>query len=172
MLDEDSRVFDNNFFNISPKEAESTDPQHRVLLETVYEGIESAGYSIQSLKGTTTAVFVGQMTADYYDVLARDYDTIPQYMSTGTSRCLTSNKISYFFDWKGPSVTIDTACSSSLVAVHQAIQELRHGQSTLAIAAGVNLILGPENYIHESKVRRHSVFTVASKVQIKNKEKH
>lgn len=93
------------------------------------------------------------MTADYYDVLARDYDTIPQYMSTGTSRCLTSNKISYFFDWKGPSVTIDTACSSSLVAVHQAVQELRHGESTLAIAAGVNLILGPENYIHESKVR-------------------
>lgn len=152
MLDEDSRVFDHNFFNISPKEAESTDPQHRVLLETVYEGIESAGYSIQSLKGSATAVFVGQMTADYYDVLARDYDTIPQYMSTGTSRCLTSNKISYFFDWNGPSVTIDTACSSSLVAVHQAVQELRHGQSTLAIAAGVNLILGPENYIHESKV--------------------
>lgn len=146
-------MFDHNFFNISPKEAESTDPQHRILLETVYEGIESAGYSIQNLKGSTTAVFVGQMTADYYDVLARDYDTIPQYMSTGTSRCLTSNKISYFFDWKGPSVTIDTACSSSLVAVHQAVQELRQGESTLAVAAGVNLILGPENYIHESKVR-------------------
>ena len=151
-LDEDSRVFDHTFFNISPKEAESTDPQHRVLLETVYEGIESAGYSIQRLKESATAVFVGQMTADYYDILARDYDTIPQYMSTGTSRCLTSNKISYFFDWNGPSVTIDTACSSSLVAVHQAVQELRHGESTLAIAAGVNLILGPENYIHESKV--------------------
>ncbi|KAH8766116.1 polyketide synthase [Diaporthe sp. PMI_573] len=152
MLDEDTRLFDHTFFNISPKEAESTDPQHRVLLETVYEGVESAGYSIQRLKGSATAVFVGQMTADYYDVLARDFDTIPQYMSTGTSRCLTSNKISYFFDWKGPSVTIDTACSSSLVAVHQAVQELRHGESTLAIAAGVNLILGPENYIHESKL--------------------
>ncbi|KAK2606646.1 hypothetical protein N8I77_005380 [Diaporthe amygdali] len=152
MLDEDSRVFDHNFFNISPKEAESTDPQHRVLLETVYEGIESAGYSLQQLKGSATAVFVGQMTADYYDVLARDFDSIPQYMSTGTSRCLTSNKVSYFFDWKGPSVTIDTACSSSLVAVHQAIQELRHGESKLAVAAGVNLILGPENYIHESKL--------------------
>lgn len=149
-------MFDHNFFNISPKEAESTDPQHRILQETVYEGIESAGYSIQHLKGSATAVFVGQMTADYYDVLARDYDTIPQYMSTGTSRCLTSNKISYFFDWKGPSVTIDTACSSSLVAVHQAVQELRHGESSLAIAAGVNLILGPENYIHESKVCANS----------------
>ncbi|KAJ4386024.1 hypothetical protein N0V93_008915 [Gnomoniopsis smithogilvyi] len=152
MLDEDRRVFDYSFFNINPKEAESMDPQHRILLETVYEGIESAGYSMQKLQGSATAVYVGQMTADYYDVLSRDIESMPQYMVTGTSRCITSNRVSYFFDWKGPSVTLDTACSSSLVAVHQAVQELRRGQSTLAIAAGVNLILGPELYIAESKL--------------------
>lgn len=129
------------------------DPQHRILLETVYEGIESAGYTIGGLRGSSTSVYIGQMTADYNDVLARDFETIPQYFSTGTSRCITSNRVSYFFDWKGPSVTIDTACSSSLVAVHQAIQDLRYGSSGLAVAAGVNLILGPEMYIHESKVK-------------------
>lgn len=157
MLDEDRRVFDYSFFNINPKEAESMDPQHRILLETVYEGIESAGYSMQKLQGSATAVYVGQMTADYYDVLSRDIESIPQYMVTGTSRCITSNRVSYFFDWKGPSVTLDTACSSSLVAVHQAVQELRRGESTLAIAAGVNLILGPELYIAESKVCLYDV---------------
>lgn len=139
------------------------DPQHRILLETVYEGIESAGYSLQKLRGSATAVYVGQMSADYYDVLSRDIESIPQYFVTGTARCITSNRVSYFFDWKGPSMTLDTACSSSLVAVHHAVQELRRGESTMAIAAGVNLILGPEMYIAESNVsldglRPHHVY--------------
>ncbi|PWY83904.1 polyketide synthase [Aspergillus sclerotioniger CBS 115572] len=152
LLEEDPCLFDHRFFNIHPKEAESMDPQQRLLLETVYEGIEAAGYSMQRLKASSTAVFVGQMTADYHDVLLRDVDSTPQYLATGTSRSIMANRVSYFFDWRGPSVTIDTACSSSLVALHQAVQSLRSGESSLAVAAGVNLILGPELYIFESKL--------------------
>lgn len=69
------------------------DPQQRILLETVYEGIESAGYSINKLRGSSTAVYVGQMTADYYDVLLRDVDSVPQYIATGTSRSIMSNRV-------------------------------------------------------------------------------
>ncbi|EPE06001.1 lovastatin nonaketide synthase [Ophiostoma piceae UAMH 11346] len=150
--DEDIRVFDYNFFNINPREAEAMDPQQRILLETVYEGMESSGYSIQTLKGSDTCVFVGQSSDDYTNLLNRDVDTIPNYFATGAARSIMSNRVSYFFDWKGTSVCLDTACSSSLVAVHLGIQELRNGTSKMAVAAGVNLILGPEVYIFESKL--------------------
>ncbi|EHK49839.1 polyketide synthase [Trichoderma atroviride IMI 206040] len=152
LLEEDHREFDHNFFNIHPREAESMDPQQRMLLETVYECVEAAGYSIQELKGSQTAIFVGQMTQDYSDLMLRDVDSAPQYAATGISRAILSNRVSYFFDWKGPSSTIDTACSSSLVALHHAVQTLRSGESSLAVAAGVNLILGPDPYILESKL--------------------
>ncbi|KAL4971438.1 polyketide synthase [Aspergillus desertorum] len=151
LLDEDPCLFDHSFLNIHPKEAESMDPQQRLLLETVYESIEAAGYSMQRLKASSTAVFVGQMTADYHDVLLRDVDSTPQYLATGTARSIMANRVSYFFDWRGPSVTIDTACSSSL-ALHQAVQSLRSGECALAVVAGVNLILGPGLYIFESKL--------------------
>ncbi|MCJ1245273.1 hypothetical protein MMC30_002476 [Trapelia coarctata] len=152
LLSEDHCLFDATFFNISPREADAMDPQQRLLLETVYEGIESAGYSIDGMQGSDTAVFVGVMTGDYYDIQMRDLDSIPQYLATGVARSIISNRISYFFDWKGPSMTIDTACSSSLVALHQAVQSLRSGESAAAIVAGANLILGPEAYIYESKL--------------------
>ncbi|KAL7940875.1 polyketide synthase [Trichoderma barbatum] len=152
LLDEDFREFDHNFFNIHPKEAESMDPQQRMLLEIVYECIEAAGYSIQEMKGSQTAIFVGQMTQDYSDLLLRDIDSAPQYAATGISRAILANRVSYFFDWKGPSSTIDTACSSSLVALHHAVQTLRNGEATLAVTAGVNLILSPDPYILESKL--------------------
>lgn len=152
LLDEDHRQFDNNFFNVNPREAAALDPQQRLLLETVYESIESAGFSIDDMQGSQTSVYVGSMTADYYDIQLRDVDTTPQYLATGTARSILSNRISYFFDWHGPSMTLDTACSSSLVALHHAVQSLRAGESTVAIAAGVNLILGPEMYIFESKL--------------------
>lgn len=170
ILEEDHRVFDHSFFNIHPKEAESMDPQQRILLETVFEGIESGGHSIQKLKGASVAVFVGQMNNDYYNLLIRDIDSAPQYFATGATMSIMSNRISYFFDWKGPSATIDTACSSSMVALHMAVQALRNREATMAVAAGVNLILGPEMYIFESKVsvrkamvsRTHTKLFVAS----------
>lgn len=128
------------------------DPQQRCLLEIVYEGIESAGYSISQLRGSSTGVFVGAMSYDYQYVAMRGVDSLPQYHATGTSIAILANRLSYFFDWRGASLALDTACSSSLVALHQAVLSLRSGQVDMAVAAGVNLILGPEPFIAYSKV--------------------
>ncbi|EEU43643.1 uncharacterized protein NECHADRAFT_70660 [Fusarium vanettenii 77-13-4] len=152
LLTEDIRAFDASFFKINPREAEAMDPQQRLLLETVYEATEAAGLPYEDLKGSNTAVYVGSMTGDYHEMLLRDPQDMPKYMATGTARSILSNRISYFFDWKGPSMTIDTACSSSLVAVHEAVTALRLGVSNIACAAGANLILGPEMMISESKL--------------------
>ncbi|KDN70032.1 putative polyketide synthase [Colletotrichum sublineola] len=153
LLDEDLRTFDASFFGIKAIEASSIDPQQRLLLETVYEALESAGLSVKQLQGSDTAVYVGVMSADFTDMLARDIEKFPTYFATGTARSILSNRLSYFFDWHGPSMTIDTACSSSLIALHQAVQVLRSHQSKVAVAAGSNLILGPEQYIAESKLQ-------------------
>ncbi|TVY50432.1 Polyketide synthase-nonribosomal peptide synthetase [Lachnellula cervina] len=151
-LEEDPRRFDSQFFNIQPAEAKALDPQQRLLLETVFEAIESAGVELDSLKGSNTAVYVGLMCDDYSEIVRRDLNTLPTYAVTGTSRAIMSNRISYFFDWRGPSMTIDTACSSSMVAIHQAVQALRNNESRTAVAAGANLIFGPEAYISESNL--------------------
>lgn len=151
-LEDDPRLFDSVFFNIAPREAEAIDPQQRLLLETVYEAMESAGLGIGSMRGTSTSCYVGVMTGDYAEVVTRDPETFSQYMATGTSRALISNRVSYVFDWSGPSMTIDTACSSSLVAIHLAVQSLRSGESTIACAAGSNLILNADSFIGETSL--------------------
>ncbi|KAF3765311.1 hypothetical protein M406DRAFT_256096 [Cryphonectria parasitica EP155] len=153
LLEEDVTAFDTEFFGIKPIEAKAIDPQQRVLMETVYEGLESAGLTIDELRGSDTAVYVGVMCSDYEANLLRDLNTAPTYTATGIGRSILSNRISYFFDWHGPSITLDTACSSSLVAVHLAVQSLRSGESRVALACGSNLLLGPENYIVESKLK-------------------
>ena len=142
-LSDDVYRFDAPFFGIQPKEADSIDPQQRLLMETVYESLCAAGQTIEGLRGSSTAVYVGLMCDDWSGMLGRDWDSFPTYTATGISRSIMSNRVSYFFDWHGPSMTIDTACSSSLVAVHQAVQTLRSGESRVAIAAGANLILSP-----------------------------
>lgn len=108
--------------------------------------------TIEGLRGSDTSVYVGVMCSDYKSLLLRDLEMTPTYFATGTGESILSNRISYFFDWRGPSITLDTACSSSLVAVHMAVQALRSGDSRVALACGANLILGPENYIIESKL--------------------
>lgn len=143
LLQEDLRLFDAGFFNISPNEADSIDPQQRLLLETVYEALESGGQTIEALRGSDTAVYVGTMGVDYNDTLLRDINTLPTYFATGTNRAIISNRVSYFFNWHGPSMTIDTACSSSLIAVHQGVQALRAGESRVALACGTQVILNP-----------------------------
>ncbi|KAF4539201.1 Beta-ketoacyl synthase [Lasiodiplodia theobromae] len=150
--DDAHRVFDAPFFNINPLEAEGMDPAQRILLEVVYEALESAGYTIEEMQGTLTSVYVGLMTADWWDLQMRDTETIATYAATGTARSIISNRISYYFDLKGASMTIDTACSSSLVALHQAVQSLRNGESTTAIVAGANMLLDPAMYIAESNL--------------------
>lgn len=151
-LEQDHRAFDAAFFNIPPKEAEAMDPQHRMLLEVVYEALESAGYSLQKYGGTNVAVYAGAMTNDYDILSTRDELHASQYTATGNARSMISNRLSYFFDFHGPSMTIDTACSSSLVALHQGVQSVRSGESVMACVAGVSIMLTPEQFMAESNL--------------------
>ncbi|KAE8134361.1 hypothetical protein BDV38DRAFT_164443 [Aspergillus pseudotamarii] len=152
LLTEDPNVFDAAFFNLNGLEAQAMDPQHRILLETVYEALERGGCSLDGIQGTKTSVFVGVMNADYYDIQLRDTETMARYNATGTARSIISNRISYFFDLKGASMTIDTACSSSLVALHQAVLSLQNREASASIVAGANLLLDPTMYIAESNL--------------------
>jgi aspyridone synthetase (hybrid polyketide synthase/nonribosomal peptide synthetase) len=152
LLEEDTRLFDAAFFGISPIEAAGMDPQQRILLEAVYETFESAGVTLDELRGSFTSVHVGCMTSDWANIQARDTETVPKYNATGSANSILSNRISYIFDLKGPSETIDTACSSSLVALHNAARGLLNGDCNAAVVAGVNLILDPAPFINESKL--------------------
>jgi acyl transferase domain-containing protein len=152
LLSEDIRCFDTQFFGIPPTEAEPMDPQHRILLEVVFESLSAAGLTIEQLHNSDTAVYVGLMCSDYYVLQAQDINAVPTYNATGIANSNASSRISYFFNWHGPSMTIDTACSSSLVAVHEAVQALRSGTSRVAVAAGTNLLLSPLPYVSESKL--------------------
>ncbi|KAK4096250.1 putative polyketide synthase [Parathielavia hyrcaniae] len=151
-LSEGIRSFDASFFNISAREAEGIDPQQRLVLETVYEAVERAGLRPSALKGSSTGVFCGVMCDDYWQILARDVEQLPQYTSTGVARNNVSNRVSYFFDWHGPSMTVDTACSSSLVAVHLAVQAIREGSCRVAVASGTNLISSPYFFMAASRL--------------------
>lgn len=149
-LEQDYRAFDASFFQINSREAEAMDPQQRMVLEVVSEAMASAGYRMQQYAGKDVAVFVGVMTADYDMLCRRDELQTSQYHATGNARSMIANRVSHFFDFRGPSMAIDTACSSSLVAVHQAVQSLRSGESIMACVAGVNLMLTPDHFIVES----------------------
>ncbi|WYZ43342.1 hypothetical protein EsH8_VI_001041 [Colletotrichum jinshuiense] len=151
-LEQDHRVWDAGFFNITPKEAEAIDPQQRIILEVVYEAMESAGYTLEKYAGRKVAVYAGLMTADYDSLCQRDDITSNQYFATGNSRAIISNRISYFFNFRGPSMTIDTACSSSLVALHQAVLSLRSGECEMACVAGANMMITPEQFISEASL--------------------
>ena len=136
--------FDAAFFGISPREACFMDPQQRLVLEVAWEALEHAGVAATNLAGSNTGVFVGVSNYDYNRLLCRDPATMDAYSSTGTILAITANRLSYLLNLRGPSIAVDTACSSSLVSMHLACQSLRSGESNLAIAGGVNLILSPE----------------------------
>ncbi|MFD5629064.1 SDR family NAD(P)-dependent oxidoreductase [Streptomyces sp. NPDC127072] len=142
----DIRGFDARYFGVSGREASHMDPQQRLLLQTAAAAVRDAGLTLEQLAGSPTAVVVGQRTAEYWDLL-RAAGALDIYANTGTSRSVLSGRLSFFFDLRGPSTSVDTACSSSLVAVHQACAALRGGEATLALAAGVNLVLTPEESI-------------------------
>ncbi|KAK8024536.1 polyketide synthase [Apiospora rasikravindrae] len=152
LLQEDPRQFDASFFRISYKEAHAMDPQQRILLETVYEAFEAAGWPLDQIEGSETSVHVGCMTSDYHDMQMRDPETLSTYTATGTARSILSNRISYIFDLRGPSITLDTACSSSLVALHQAVQCIRNGEAHQAVVAGTTLLLDAAMWIAESNL--------------------
>jgi len=135
--------FDHEFFGISPREAMHMDPQQRLLLEVAWQALEHAGQSPDQLRGSDTGIFVGMSSDDYSRLYFDDFAMIEAYSGTGNALSVAANRISYLFDFRGPSWVVDTACSSSLVAIHQACQSLRLRECSLAIAGGVNLILAP-----------------------------
>jgi acyl transferase domain-containing protein len=143
--------FDAAFFGISPREASRMDPQQRLMLEMAWEALEDAGQPADRLAGTRTGVFVGISTNDYGRRQFSNPALIDAYAGTGNALSIAANRISYQFDFLGPSVAIDTACSSSLVAVHMACRSLWNGEATLALAGGVNLILAPDIAINFAK---------------------
>lgn len=142
-LDDPSTCFDAAFFGISPREAETMDPQQRLLLEVSWEALEDAGLPLPRAQAGRTGVFVGGFTLDSMLMRFQDLDQVDSHTATSSSMTLLSNRISYAFDLKGPSMTIDTACSSSLVATHLAAQAVASGECELALAGGVNLMLLP-----------------------------
>ncbi|MGZ9709219.1 SDR family NAD(P)-dependent oxidoreductase [Glaciimonas sp. GNP009] len=144
---DDAASFDAPFFRISPAEAESMDPQQRLMLELSWQAIEHAGYAPQSLAGSDTGVFIGASGSDYARLLDHIDAPVDAHYGTGSSMAVLANRISYFYDFVGPSLLLDTACSSSLVAVHEAIQSIRSGEASQALVGGVNLIFHPANSI-------------------------
>jgi 8-amino-7-oxononanoate synthase len=142
--------FDPQFFGISPREANTIDPQHRLLLEVAWEALEDGGQIPAQLAGTQTGVFVGIGTHDY-SIMLWQHPVSEPYATTGTGNCIAANRLSYVFDFQGPSLAVDTACSSSLVAVHLACQSIWNGESTMALAGGVNVLLLPTIMVGFSK---------------------
>ena len=136
--------FDASFFNIMAEEAKSVDPRHRLLLECTYEAFENSGIPMSSLAGQDVGVFVGGSLSHYELHCLRDYETAPRLQYMGCADSLLANRISYFFDLRGPSATIDTACSSGLAALHVACQSLRAGEVSQAVVGGSHLNLMPE----------------------------
>src|ERR1700743_2663751 len=139
----DADAFDADFFGITPREATAMDPQQRLLLEVAWEALEHAGIPPESLRRSQTGVFAGACAGDYGYLAGTDLSRVDAWSNIGGALSIIANRLSYFLDLRGPSVSVDTACSSSLVAVHMAAQSLRAGDCELAIAAGVNLLLSP-----------------------------
>ena len=136
--------FDAPFFNITADEAKSVDPRHRMLLECTYEALENGGIPMSSIAGRNVGVYVGGTLSHYELHCLRDFETAPRLQYMGCADSLLANRISYFFDLRGPSATIDTACSSGLAALHLACQGLRTGEISQAIVGGSHLNLMPE----------------------------
>ena len=139
----DLKGFDAEFFALSKMEADNIDPQQRLALELTWEALEHARIPASSLRGSSVGVYVGSSTNDYSYLAMMDPRTAHPYAITGTASSIIANRVSYFYDFRGPSVAIDTACSSSLVAVHAGVQALRTGEADVVLAGGVNALVTP-----------------------------
>jgi acyl transferase domain-containing protein len=141
MLTGDPNAFDHTFFGIPPREAAILDPQQRLLLQCSWEAFEDAGDPPSDHAGARTGVFIGGFMMDHLSLKSdlRDRDRITTHSATAATLTMLSNRLSYVFDLRGPSVSLDTACSSSLVAIHQACQSIWANESDAALAGGVNV---------------------------------
>ncbi|MEU2743005.1 SDR family NAD(P)-dependent oxidoreductase, partial [Streptomyces sp. NPDC007095] len=144
---DDAECFDAAFFGISPREASTMDPQQRLTLELAWRAVEDAGYRASALAGSDTGVFMGVSHSDYAELMERDRAKIDAYLPTGTDFAVVANRVSYHFDFRGPSVANDAACASSLVSVHQAVAALRAGECGMALAGGVNFAWSPKLFV-------------------------
>lgn len=139
----DIKGFDAEFFALSKMEADNMDPQQRMALELTWEALEYARIPASALRGQNVAVYIGSSNNDYSFLSLSDPSVAHPYAITGNQSAIIANRVSYFFDFRGPSVSVDTACSSSLVAAHQGVQALRSGEADVALVGGVNALITP-----------------------------
>ena len=139
----DIKGFDSEFFALSKMEADNIDPQQRMALELTWEALEHARIPASSLRGADVGVYIGASNNDYQFMAVADPVTAHPYAITGTASSIIANRVSYFYDFRGPSIAIDTACSSSLVAVHEGMRALRAGDVDVVLAGGVNAMITP-----------------------------
>ncbi|XP_033118013.1 phthiocerol/phenolphthiocerol synthesis polyketide synthase type I PpsD-like [Anneissia japonica] len=142
-LTHDPKEFDRQFFRMSPEEANHLDPQVRLLLEVVWESLENAGIPVSSARGSNTGVYIGLTASEYGILTSIPNENINQYTNSGINSAMAANRISYEFDFHGPSYVVDTACSSSMYSVHLACEAIRNGDCDMALAGGVNISLMP-----------------------------
>uniref|UniRef100_A0A1I8NSS5 Fatty acid synthase n=1 Tax=Stomoxys calcitrans TaxID=35570 RepID=A0A1I8NSS5_STOCA len=141
--DDDLEHFDQQFFSVHQKQAECMDPQMRMLLECTYEAIIDAGVNPSEIRGSRTGVYVGVSSSETEQYWMADPERVNGYGLTGCARAMFPNRVSFTFDFKGPSYSVDTACSSSLYAMEQAFSDMRAGKCDSAIVAGLGVLLKP-----------------------------
>uniref|UniRef100_UPI001D736F34 type I polyketide synthase n=1 Tax=Burkholderia sp. Ac-20379 TaxID=2703900 RepID=UPI001D736F34 len=148
---EGADCFDAPFFNISAREAAWMDPQQRFALELAWHAIEDAGYRAGRLAGSRTGVYMGVCHWDYAELIEKNLDHVDAYTPTGIAFSIIANRISHYFDLRGPSIVNDTACAASLTSVYEAVRALQSGECEQALAGGVNLIWSPNHFVAFSK---------------------
>jgi acyl transferase domain-containing protein len=148
------RAFDASFFSISPREAKSLDPLQRMILEVVYEAFENAGIATDNLKGSKTGVYIALGNSDYIQARLRNgnLETIDLYDATGIPFGTAGGRVSFLYDFKGPSYNVDAACASAILAIHLAKQDLQNNEIDLAVVSSANLLLTPEIFIGLSRL--------------------